>query len=326
MTLNGVPLTRNRTVDAAPARQRFVWIATTSYSGATLLAVLLGSHPDIATIGEMNGIIPSEDPERYICSCGERIRACGFWNDVAVALRRLDIPFDVADFGLTFGVGGPRLMRRLRLNSLGHAVLDRARDELFLLWPPERAAQRRLAARNRAFIAVALELTGASVFVDTSKDVLRIDALDRFTDLDVSAIHLTRDVRGVVASRLSRGVPISAADGARQWARHHARVERRLARLPQDRQMRVRYEDLCRRPADTLAAIYRFCGVSQPDAGRPLDGVQHVVGNPMRLARLEDIRLDERWRSLPADQLAAIDRVAADARHRFGYDDRGAAA
>ena len=54
----------------------FVSIETSSYSGATLLAFLLGAHPQIATIGEMDGLIPRENPDEYFCSCGQLIKRC----------------------------------------------------------------------------------------------------------------------------------------------------------------------------------------------------------------------------------------------------------
>jgi hypothetical protein len=299
----------------------FVSIEASSYSGATLLAFLLAAHPRIATVGEMNGLIPSEDPEIYLCSCGERIRECAFWRAIGKAMGARGFAFDVARFDTEFRLGGPRPIQYLRLGSFRNAALDGLRDALFQAWPGERRRLRELVARNEAFVESVLAVTGKSVFVDTSKDRMRLSALRRFSSLDVRALHLVRDVRGVVASRLRRGVGIDAREAARQWARLHRRIEAGLAALPEQSRMMVRYEDLCRDLHGTLERIFRFCGV-ESSAG-PVDGrgaKHHIVGNPMRLSQLSEIRLDERWRSLlsPA-QLEAIGQTAGAVGRQYGY-------
>ena len=53
---------------------RYVHMVATAYSGSTLLGMLLGSHPDLATVGELitpvryGRIVQSGEP--YPCSCG----------------------------------------------------------------------------------------------------------------------------------------------------------------------------------------------------------------------------------------------------------------
>jgi sulfotransferase family protein len=157
--------------------------------------------------------------------------------------------------------------------------------------------------------------------VDTSKDRLRVRALQKFSSLDVRAIHLVRDVKGVVASRLRRRTGLSVREAARQWARLHQKLEIMLSVLPMKKQMRLRYEDLCEDVPGTLEQVYRFCGVTC-DVG-PVDFrtvPHHIVGNPMRLDNLSKIRLDERWRTLlTEDQLEEINLVAGPLSDRYGY-------
>jgi hypothetical protein len=308
--------------DVSAPRLTYAAIATTSYSGATLLAMLLGRHPDIVTVGELDGIIPEEDPDGYRCSCGELIGRCEFWGRVAESLAGDGIPFDVARFGMSYEPSGPGPVRRLMIMSFGHPALDRLRDRVVEVWPPERRARRELAARNAAFVRAILGVRAAHVLVDSSKDPLRFAVLDRSSDLDVRVIHLVRDARGVVASRLRRGGGIDEGTAARQWARQHTRIERRLATFPRDRQLRVRYEDLCRHPAAVVDAIERFLGVEPEPVVWPLLPVeQHVVGNAIRLEAIAGISLDERWRSLSPRQLAAIDAGGGGVRRRYGYEE-----
>jgi hypothetical protein len=299
----------------------FVSIEASSYSGATLLAFLLGSHPQIATVGEMNGLISSEDPDAYLCSCGERIKACQFWHAVAGAMRRRGFEFDVAHFGTGFSLGGPRAIHYLRMGSSRNRILDSIRDIIFQSWPQERRQLKALVSRNVALIESVLEVSGKRVFVDTSKDRMRLNALRRFSALDIRAIHLVRDARGVVASRLRRGVGIDAREAARQWVRLHRRLEVTLSALPVERRMLVRYEDVCQDVPGMLRKLYHFCGVD-PDVDianfRAMS--HHIVGNPMRLKQLSEIRLDERWRSLlTGEQIDQISQVAAQFLRHYGY-------
>jgi hypothetical protein len=299
----------------------FVSIQTTAFSGATLLAFLLGAHPQIATVGEMNGLIAREDSDTYLCSCGQTIKACSFWSAVGSAMRRRGFAFDVADFDLEFNLGGPRPIQILRRGSFRNNTLDSIRDSVFQSWPGERRRLQALVARNVAFVESVLEVTGKRVFVDTSKDRLRLNALRRFSSVEVRAIHLVRDVRGVVTSRLRRGGTVDAREAARQWARLHQRLQMTLRVLPADQRTRVRYEDLCGDAQRTLRQIYQFCGVD-PDVQLPdLQTIpQHIVGNPMRLTNLPEIRLDERWSQLlTRDQLADILSVAEPLIRQYGY-------
>lgn len=298
----------------------FVSIQTSAFSGATLLARLLGAHPQIATVGEMDGLIAREDPQTYLCSCGEKIRECSFWRAVQREMEARGHTFDIAHFDTTFAVGGPRLLQRLRSRSLGHRRLDAIRDTLLGEWPSEQGRIRALVDRNEAFIAAVLAVTGKQVFVDTSKDRLRLRMLRRYGRYDVRAIHLVRDVRGVVASRLRRGAPIDAQEAARQWYKLHQKLQRSIELLPPDKRMRVRYEDLCRDMPGTLSMLSRFCGVDPSVATPDLQAPQHIVGNAMRLRQLGAINCDERWRSiLTSDQLRTIDRTAGRLSLRYGY-------
>ena len=93
-----------------------------------------------------------------------------------------------------------------------------------------------------------------------------------------------------------RGVDVGAAEKA--WSRTNATLMRHLQELDADNRTLVRYEDLCRDPAGTMAELYRFCGVDASAAPPPAvsNQSQHLLGNRARLKPSTEIRLDERWR------------------------------
>ncbi|MDX1475268.1 MAG: sulfotransferase, partial [Reinekea sp.] len=201
-------------------------------------------------------------------------------------------------------------------------LLDRGRDKLFQAWPPERHRLQALAARNVAFIESVLEVTDKHVFVDTSKSSnrLRLIALQRFSTFDVRAIHLVRDVRGVVASQARRR-KLDVRQAARRWVKWHCKLEGNLKYLPAEKQLRIRYEDLCQDVPGTLAQLFRFCGV-EPPVELPDFRItpHHIVGNPMRLKSVSEIRLDERWKQVFSyEQLKQINQVAGPLREQYGY-------
>jgi hypothetical protein len=299
----------------------FVSMQTSAFSGATLLSFLLGAHPQIATVGEMSGLIGREDPEVYLCSCGQRIKECGFWCAVGDAMRARGFDFHVARFDTAFVMGGPQWLQLLRIASFKSRTLNRLRDRLLQAWPGETRRLKALVARNEAFIESVLAVTGKQVFVDTSKDRLRLNMMCRFSQFDIRAIHLIRDVRGVVASRLQRNVDIGTHEAARQWLKLHQRLRTTLSVLPAEKRILIRYEDLCQNAPNILERLYRFCGVDSTARITDFRMVpHHIVGNPMRLKQITEISLDKRWESLlTSDQLNAISRVAGRLIHQYGY-------
>lgn len=299
----------------------FVGVETSSYSGATLLAFLLNVHPSIASIGELNGLIPSEDPESYLCSCGKKIKMCEFWQTVTCEMKRHGYQFDVADFHTEFRLNGPEWIQRLRVRSFKNATLNSIRDMFLQTLPQERQQFKALVTRNMALVEAILRLTGKDIFVDTSKDHLRVRALKMFSPYDVRVIHLVRDPRGVAASRLRRGVRIDVREAARQWVRLHTRLQIAHANSNSNKYIRVRYEDLCQNPRAMLKQLYVFCGMEpRSDALDWHSAPHHIIGNAMRLENLDAIKLDERWRGLlTEDQQREIWQIAGSLGTQYGY-------
>lgn len=300
------------------ARQTFVGVETSSYSGATLLAFLLCAHPDITSIGEMNGVIASEEIETYHCSCGERIQQCDFWCAMQSAMARRGYLLDLAHFDTEFLAEHPGVLRRAYAGSFRNVTLDTWRDKFIETLPQEKSALQARAARNVAFVESVMQITGKAVLVDTSKDPLRVKLLQKYSALDVRAIHLVRDPRGVIASRMRRNANLDARRAAREWARLHERLEYTLA--PLSAIIVVRYEDLCLDVYATLRDLFEFCGVANFPLRELQNAKQHIIGNPMRLKHANAIRLDESWRdTFSRAQLDEIWRIAGHTAQRYGY-------
>ncbi len=318
-----IPLGENPAATEAQLIQfpTFVSIETCAFSGATLLSFLLGLHPRIATVGEMNGLISSVDPNSYLCSCRQRILDCEFWKAVGAVMQKRGLEFDVTDFNMKCDLGGPWLIRRLRMASFRNRTVDSIRDAIIQAFPKEKQSLKKLVERNAGFIEAVLEVTGRDIFVDSSKDRRRVSYLRTFSALDIRSIHLVRDVRAFVTSHLRRKEGLSAPNVAKLWVKENKKIERFLATLPQGRWIRILYDDLCLDSQGTLNRLYHFCGVKPLVIKDFRSGHHHIVGNPMRLSNSSEIKLDERWKAfLTSQQLREINAVAGALNRRYGHE------
>jgi hypothetical protein len=300
----------------------FIFIAAQSYSGSTLLSFLLSTHPEIATIGEMTGVIASEDMDEYRCSCGNIISACSFWRTIAAKMAGKGFEFEVANFDTRYELGTHPWVRRLRTGSLRSNQLEAVRGSVFQLWPGQSDQLRGIGARNQALVESVLEVTGKTVFLDASKHHMQIRYHLKYTDLDLKVIHMVRDVRGVVNSALKYNTKLPARTAAQRWVKGNMNIERQLRALPEDRFLRIRYEDLCREIPQTLERLHCFCGVEPGLFAEDFrSSPHHIVGNKMRLSDSSEIKLDERWKmTLTAQQLSEVSEVAETLQGVYGYD------
>jgi len=322
---------------------RLTYILAASHSGSTLLSMLLGSHPQLATVGELT-LSPQAmgDLARYRCSCGSPIRECRFWQEVTEGMRRRGVAFDLAQAGTDYREVESRYARRLLQPMYRGRGLEALRDGALWLCPTWRKRLPDMHKRNSALVSTVAQITGADAVVDSSKIALRLKYLLRNPDLEVKVIRLVRDGRAVALtymdpagfadaqdpSRRAGGMGgsrekerLSMVQAAYEWRRCIEEAEHLLKCLPRSQWFEVRYEAYCAAPAVTLAQLHRFLGVEpdrQPKDFRSVS--QHVVGNGMRLDTTSKVRLDERWRSvLTQEELTIFNAMAGETNARYGY-------
>ena len=319
--------TGNLYYNSIMTRIPFVYLTSPPFSGSTLFSFLVNAHPQIATVGEMTGLVKSKDPETYRCSCGNLIQKCSFWLKVSEQMALRQFAFEPASFDTRIRLGNNILAQRLLSNSLRNSMLERVRNEALRLWPKQYRRLEYLLARNKALAASVLQATGKSVFFDASKNPMTIPQLKSQPDVDLRVVHLTRDVRGACLSRRTNGREPNWRRAVIAWVRANRNIERQLHSLSPDRWIRIRYEDLCRDPAATLNRFYGFCGVEPRGLPQDFSSVEHhIVGNRMRLSGAGQIRLDEAWRRvLTADEQAYANKRAGAIQERYGYARMGAA-
>lgn len=301
-----------------------IYIASSAFSGSTLLAFALNTHSQITTAGHTtgwSGLTPD-----FPCSCGSRLAACPFFAHIANAFATAGIAFPMSGHFPT----RYRISRRERANQLvfdnlpllHSEMLERARDAVVTGTPGIRRHIARADRANLIFMDAARGYAGARVYVDNSHSPYRFRRLASIPGLMLRPVHLVRDVRGVSLSS-SEVYGRDPVDAARTWIREQETVVRVLratraddGRPAYDRAVLLHYERFCDDPVSELGRITDVLDVAPfetlPDFKQ---AEHHILGNNMRFGSGRIVK-SRRWaRDLsPSTQTRIIDTVRAFAR------------
>jgi len=246
---------------------KVVFITGSSYSGSTMLGLVLGSDDTAFFSGEVKQYMRRRDldqsqaPGHYFCTCGERYEACPFWSSVH-SLYGSERNLNPAP---GFSWSNLRLVARVVI-------------------PVERGGDRPIPEHARLLEAIhdvaRAANPGVAYVADSSKSVRSLEALAGAPNLDLYVIHLIRDGVAVASSFKSRGW--STLYGMVSWAMVNVFLSRFL-RKSRIRTLRLDYGSLCHSTAEELDRINAFLGSSlKPEAvtQRVREGVYHVfAGN-----------------------------------------------
>jgi hypothetical protein len=298
-------------------QRRLAYIMGPNYSGSTLLTLLLADHPDIATVGELKATSMG-DITSYNCSCGELLTACSFWNEVKQLLLKKGQNFTFNDFKTHFRDKNHPFTDRLLRAALRGSFFEAIRDIGFMLSPAARKTKQEIIEQNKELIEILCTLQQAKIFLDDSKEPVRLKFLLTADLWDIRAIHLIRDGRGVTNSYM-RHNKASMVKAAQEWTHTQQECDRMSKLLGSRRCLTVHYEDLCQEPAKTLTTIYQFLEL-QPELSTSSTRTKHIMGNQMRLGSLQDIRIDEKWKqALSHEDLQTFTATAGELNHIHGY-------
>jgi hypothetical protein len=303
------------------SKRKVVYVLSSPHSGSTVFGMALAGHPEVVFGGELFEIPDPAWTAGRECSCGATLESCPFWTSV----RALYEP-TVQDRPSARG-------RRYKWDKWGWRGFPRV--ALALHFPSLRPA--RYAHDVDSLASSISHVSGRPILVDTSKDGTRALAylLGAPEDTDVQFIHLTRDPRNVVQSRIQREVRTSP-DGtvgrvpslryAGLWA--FANMAFALFFAPRDgAYLRVRYEDFVNDPETTLRRVGDFLHVdltpvtAQILRGEPFPAGHVIAGNRLRLGGGVTVRRDSAPEpaTLPGRQGQVVSWVAGWAARMYGY-------
>jgi hypothetical protein len=303
-------------------------------SGTTVLASILGEVPGFASAGEIRWLWRRGVIERRPCACGLAPADCPVWGPVVVQTlasadgqgpdRTLDAIVAAQAEIATLG-NRLRVLRSASAPTTSWRALNLVRDTV------ETAYQSFAAA------------TDARVVVDTSKRPHDAAVVAANPDISLYVLHVVRDPRAVAYSwRRAKTFTVAGATHAmgtrrlssstRRWTSNCWGADVLRRHVPEERWLRLRYEDFCAAPRETFGAILGLLGeqgaspFEGPDTVRVNPG--HIVaGNPSRFTvGPVKIRLDEEWRTAMSrrDQ-QLIGWSTYPWRRRYGYTGGGGA-
>ena len=293
-------------------RRLLLYILGWGRSGSSVLANILGSMDQAASLGEVRYLWERGLLKDGTCGCGAQFSACDFWPNLAPGATRL------------------RDMTPARARSLARTIGNRARPAQLPAILSARARSAYLRHRQPDLdllmqtYEAAFEASGARVLIDASKSPFHaVNLLYEKRDFDVAFLHLVRDPRGVMHSWKKIKLREDTSDrkffpryssmrSFLQWTFSNAQCEKFARFAPQDYYL-VRYEDLAE---DWHAALLsgagplfdtvpEVCG----DRRTAMVRAQHsITGNPSRF-NLGEITLspDVAWRG----NLTRLDQTLA---------------
>ena len=302
--------------------RRFIFLTSSSFSGSTLLAFMLGAHPSIATVSELTGLIESIDSEDYVCSCGNLLAHCSFWNSISIRMRRSHEEFSINDFKTRYKPLSQSVTDKLQFSDLRYNSISYVRDYIYQQIPRYRDHLRSITKRNIDLSNHILEFTNKDIFFDASKEPNRIRPLKQALECEFKVIHLVKDGRGVFDSFKRHYPQMPDYEAILGWQRVNRLAERALTYLDKSDRYRLRYEDLVSNTAYELAKLCEFIGVEySPRCLDFRDSEHHIIGNTkMRLASSNEIYQDEKWkRTLSVEQLTLFNRLAGKMQKKYDY-------
>lgn len=125
---------------------------------------------------------------------------------------------------------------------------------------------------------------------------------------DCIFVHIIRDGRHTTASLMARGVWLPFAP--HQWVQAHRTALPDLERLPAERVVHVRYEELTTEPGHVLPEIWRRCGLRCSGED---------VSAALRSACAQVEAVDDRWSHLPKWKRRYINSVIRELQAELGY-------
>lgn len=299
--------------------RKLIYIMGSANCGSTLLTSVLSRHSRIATVGELKmSAIP--DYQNYTCGCGVEFLECNFWKQVVRYCERHGQSLDLGNVGTHYRVNDSLIGKIIGTQVRG-AGMEAIRSIALHVWRNAKTHLTAVHERNRLIIDAVCNILDRPVFLDDSKDPIRLMHLYRSGLFDVRAIHMVRDGRAIFASYKKRSP--NMAENFHLWKDKVEECEMAKARLPSLLIKEVKYEEFCENPVGVLSKIQEFCGIGDevetcidPNFGRP----QHIIGHDSRLHAGSPIRFRSEWQtSLTTEELASFNRSGAVLNARFGY-------
>lgn len=246
---------------------KILYILGSGHSGSTLTDLILGSHSEVESAGEIekywklsSDVFLSSNKIRRMCTCGKFIDDCDYWRSIAARLNlQLDDPEQKTESSKEFEI------------------------------------------KNYALIKAILKVSEKKIFCDSSKSTLRLEKLLGSERFNVQIIHLVRDPRAVAYSTKRKGIKTKNTqnynffDELKDWKSKNSYCFARFGRL--ENYHLLKYEELVTNPERTIYRLMKSLDMRFEPQQLSYGNSNHhnICGNRMRLSKIKKIVKDSEY-------------------------------
>ena len=280
---------------------KYVSLLGASYSGSTLVSMLMSSQPRVVGFGDTY-VPPNPDHyPRHPCTCGSWYEECPPRVAIANAIRSGGIP----DYSWDRATAAP-VLKHLPWKLRQKWPLVKSSSLPFHRSMPDSLRKflyRRFYLEN-ALMLQGLEDTGMyDVYFDGSKSVVRTELL-RSTVPDIKVVHMVRHP-GAYLYHYHRIGDTQYEKRLRHWFRYHHQVRFLTGSMVPENVLVVTYESIVKYPEQFVETMEGFVGMKQSDSSdrsRIHRSRVHVIGNRMRETADRVLDYSNTWRGkMPAE-------------------------
>ncbi|MCK4391569.1 sulfotransferase, partial [Candidatus Bipolaricaulota bacterium] len=192
------------------------------------------------------------------------------------------------------------------------------------------------AKRAHAIYKAIQTVSGKPIIVDSSKNPARALALSLVPGIELSLIHMVRDGRGVIWSRMKsfrKNEQAGIERYLRSWPTWRSSFDWALGNCLSEwvarrvgSSLRLRYEDVVEKPDDALTTIGEYLGISLDSiakklaAGTKLFVGHNIAGSRIRMSKAITLYPDYEWKErLPRRSRFLFWILVGVVAKRYGY-------
>ncbi len=291
---------------------RNVALLSSSYSGSTLLSMLVCSHPNVIGFGDTYNY-QFVNLHETRCTCGASPSfTCPVRIEIENQMKQRGADFEwltsnptpIFDFSRT-NKKAANLSRKAGWVPLCRALPDTARLKLFSRYYRE----------NKIFMEAMASVGDYSHYFDGCKTLLRLELL-RTIFPETKVVHLIKNPNAYLHSYLKRK-KLGYRAIVNGWFRYNASAHGFRDLLGSERYLLVTFEELTKNPEESLQEIYRFIDV--PEREGSLDqwiemNKIHVIGSETKNFFRQVDEKAPKWKTdLDREQLDYVAKRAAEA-------------
>lgn len=308
---------------------KYLYICSAGHSGSTLLDLVLGSHSQIVSLGELSQL-PKNIALNSICTCGDPVTSCRHWRLVLNKIsRKIGRNVYNAPYSINLGPIYSKVIvdekQYTRLYRLKRKCLAGVNYFCYRWRLPIPIRLLPIVSQsidtNFMLYDIVREETASQVIVDSSKIYLKAINLYLARPAQTRILFLTRDGRGVLHSFMKRNRPRDKV--IREWKKFYERAGWLIEHyVNPEHCIHMKYEDFVLNPQVESKRVCDFLGIEHEESMLDYSNTPYHIlsGNNMRFIKNADIVPDFKWKEklCKQDQIR-FNRIAGKLNNDFGY-------